>query len=72
MLNRDVRLLEEKLIADINESPILMEAKRCVLLSVLRLVEKEADKAIINENYEEAMQNTPIEEKGERNAEGTR
>lgn len=69
MQNREIRLLEERLISVLNDSPILMEAKKYVLLSVLRLVEKEADKAILQENYEETMQNTPIEEKGERNAE---
>ena len=72
MQNREIRLLEEKLIADINESPILMECKKYVLLSVLRLVEKEADKAIIKENYEETMQNTPIMEEGDlKDAEST-
>lgn len=69
MQNRDMRNLEETLISVLNESPVIMEAKKYVLLSVLRLVEKEADKEIIRENYEETMQNTPIEEKGERNAE---
>lgn len=65
MQNREMRQLEEKLIADINESPILIEAKKYVLLSVLRLVEKKADEAIIQETYEETMNNTPIFEKGE-------
>lgn len=72
MKNRDIRDLEENLVAVLNDSPVMIEAKRYVVLSVLRLVEKEADKEIIRENYEEAMQNTPIEEKGERDAEGTR
>ena len=69
MQNRNVRELEENLISVLNASPVMIEAKRYVVLSVLRLVEKEADKEIIRENYEETMQNTPIEEKGERNAE---
>jgi len=69
MRNRDIRELEENLISVLNTSPVMIEAKRYVVLSVLRLVEKEADKEIIRENYEETMQNTPIEEKGERNAE---
>ena len=69
MWNRDIRQLEENLVAVLNDSPVMIEAKRYVVLSVLRLVEKEADKEIIRENYEETMQNTPIEEKGERNAE---
>lgn len=72
MRNRDIRQLEENLVAVLNDSPVMIEAKRYVVMSVLRLVEKEADKEIIRENYEEAMQNTPIEEKGERNAESTR
>ena len=72
MRNRDIRQLEENLVAVLNDSPVMIEAKRYVVLSVLRLVEKEADKEIIRENYEETMQNTPIEEKGERDAEGTR
>ena len=72
MRNREIRQLEENLISVLNDSPVMIEAKRYVVMSVLRLVEKEADKEIIRENYEETMQNTPIEEKGERNAEGTR
>ena len=72
MRNREIRQLEENLVSVLNDSPIMIEAKRYVVLSVLRLVEKEADKEIIRENYEETMQNTPIEEKGERNAESTR
>lgn len=72
MRNREIRQLEENLISVLNDSPVMIEAKRFVVMSVLRLVEKEADKEIIRENYEETMQNTPIEEKGERNAESTR
>ena len=72
MRNREIRQLEENLVSVLNDSPVMIEAKRYVVLSVLRLVEKEADKEIIRENYEETMQNTPIEEKGERNAESTR
>ena len=70
MQNRKVRELEENLIAVLNASDVLIETKRYVLLSVLRLVEKEADKAIIQENYTEVMQHTPIEE-GEENSEST-
>ena len=71
MQNREIRQLEENLVSVLNDSPVMIEAKRFVVLSVLRLVEREADKEIIRENYEETMQNTPIEEKGERNAEST-
>lgn len=64
MLNRDIRRLEEELIQVLNVSPVMIEAKRYVLLSVLTQVEKEANKQIIFEN-------TPIEEEGENDAEGT-
>lgn len=70
MQNRDIRDLEQRLIDTLNASGVMIEAKRFVLLSVLSLVEREADKAIIQENYTEVMQNTPIEE-GEENAEST-
>lgn len=69
MQNRDIRQLQEDLIAVLNKSPVMIEAKRFVVISVLGLVEKESDRAIIQEKYEETMQNTPMEEKGERNAE---
>lgn len=71
MQNRNVRELEENLIAVLNASDVLIETKRYVLLSVLRLVEKEADKAIIQETYAETMPNTPIEEERENHAEST-
>lgn len=64
MLNRDIRRLEEELIQVLNASPVMIEAKRYVVLSVLTQVEKEANKAIIAEN-------TPIIEEGEENAEST-
>ena len=64
MLNRDIRRLEEELIEVLNASPVMIEVKKYVLLSVLRLVEKEADRQIIAEN-------TPIIEEGEENAEST-
>lgn len=64
MLNRDIRRLEEELIEVLNDSPVMIETKRYVLLSVLTQVEKEANKAIIAEN-------TPIIEEGEEDAEST-
>ena len=64
MQNRELRQLEESLISVLNNSPVIMEAKKYVLISVLHNVEKEANKEIIRENYEEAMQNAPIVEKG--------
>jgi hypothetical protein len=64
MLNRDIRRLEEELIEVLNASPVMIETKRYVLLSVLTQVEKEANKAIIAEN-------APVIEEGEENAEST-
>lgn len=71
MQNRDIRDLEQRLIDTLNASGVMIEAKRFVLLSVLSLVEREANKAIIQENYTEVMQNTPIEEAEENHAEST-
>ena len=70
-MNSKIRQLEDKLIAVLNDSDIPIEAKRLVVGNVYHLTEKEADKAILKEQYEEAMQNAPIEEKGERDAEST-
>lgn len=70
-MNSKIRQLEDKLIAVLNESEIPIEAKRLVVGNIYHLTEKEADKAILKEQYEEKMQNTPIEEKGERDAEST-
>lgn len=64
MLNRDIRRLEEELIQVLNASPVMIEVKRYVLLSVLTQVEKEANKQIIAEN-------APIIEEGEEDAEST-
>ena len=58
-MNKEIRQLETNLITVLNDSEIPIEAKRYVLLHVLSLVEKEANKAIY------AEMNEPITEKGE-------
>lgn len=71
-MNSKIRQLEDDLISILNASDLPIEVKRLVVESVYRATEKAADNAILREKYEEQMQNTPIEEKGERNAESTR
>jgi len=75
MQNRDLRDLEDNLIKVLNDSSVIMEGKKYVLLSVLRLVEKEADKAVfveVQQAVDEANANAPIVEKGNlNNAEST-
>lgn len=71
-MNSKIRQLEDDLINLINSSDIPIEAKRLIVSNIYHLTMKEADKAILKERYEEQMQNTPIEEKGERDAESTR
>ena len=67
MMNLKIRSLEDTLINDLNNSDIPVEAKRYVLLNLLHLTEKEADKAILAE-----MQKTEsVKEEGEYNAEST-
>lgn len=58
-MNKEIRQLEDNLITVLNSSEIPIEAKRYVLLNVLNLVEKEANKAIY------AEMNQPITEEGE-------
>lgn len=48
-MNRQIRQLEDDLISTLNGSNIPVEAKRYVVLDVLHLLEKEADKAILEE-----------------------
>ena len=48
-MNRQIRKLEDELISVLNGSNIPVEAKRYVVLDVLHLLEKEADKAILEE-----------------------
>lgn len=48
-MNLKTRQLEEELIAVLNGSDLPMEVKRFVVKSVYHLVEKEADKAILDE-----------------------
>ena len=58
-MNKEIRQLETNLITVLNDSEIPIEAKKYVLLHVLNLVEKQANKAIY------AEMNEPITEKGE-------
>lgn len=62
MINTKIRQLEDSIIQLLNESDVPIEAKRFVLLHLTHLVEKEADKAILNESR-------PITEYGENYAE---
>lgn len=70
-MNSKIRQLEDDLINVLNSSDIPIEVKRLVVGNIYHLTEKEADKAILKEKYEESMQNSSIEEKGEYNAEST-
>lgn len=49
MNNKDIRQLQDDIIAILNNSDVLIEAKRCVLVNVLHLVEREADRIILTE-----------------------
>ena len=64
-MNSKIRQLEDDLISILNASDLPIEVKRLVVESVYRATEKAADNAILREKYEEQMQNTPIEEKGD-------
>lgn len=48
-MNLQIRTLEDSLIAQINASPVAIEAKRLIVQNILNLIKDEADKAIINE-----------------------
>ena len=71
-MNSKIRQLEDDLVNILNASDLPIEVKRLVVGNVYHATEKTADNAILKEKYEETMQNTPIEEKGERNAKSTR
>lgn len=71
-MNSKIRQLEDDLVSILNASDLPIEVKRLVVGNVYHATEKTADNAILKEKYEETMQNTPIEEKGERNAKSTR
>ena len=64
-MNSKIRQLEDDLIAVLNASDVPIEAKRLVVGNIYHQTEKAADKAILKEKYEDQMQNTPIEEKGD-------
>ena len=71
-MNSKIRQLEDDLVNILNASDVPIEVKRLVVGNVYHATEKAADNAILKEKYEETMQNAPIEEKVERNAESTR
>ena len=61
-MNREIRQLEEDLVAVLNASDLPAEVKRLVVGNIYCLVEKKADEAIVEENR-------PITEYGESYAE---
>lgn len=64
-MNKAIRQLQDDLISLLNGSNLPIEVKRLILVDILALAEKEADKAILNELK-------PITEEGEvENAEST-
>ena len=65
-MNREIRQLGDDLINVLNSSNVPVEAKRLVVLNIVSLLEKEADRAILAEIKE------TITERGEmENAEST-
>ena len=64
-MNKQIRQLEDDLINVLNGSTIPIEAKRFVVLDVLHLIEKEADKTILAEirsNMETIVENGELED----------
>lgn len=64
-MNKQIRQLEDDLISVLNGSTIPIEAKRFVVLDVLHLIEKEADKTILAEirsNMETIVENGELED----------
>lgn len=64
-MNKQIRQLEDDLINVLNGSAIPIEAKRFVVLDVLHLIEKEADKTILAEirsNMETIVENGELED----------
>lgn len=65
-MNKKIRQFEDNLIAFFNESDLDIEIKRLVAQNILNLIEKQADKIILNELSQ------PITEMGElKDAEST-
>lgn len=64
-MNLKIRKLEDDLINTLNSSDVSIEVKRLIVNNILNLVTKEADKAILQESYEEAVKNTPDENGGD-------
>lgn len=50
MTNKEVRELEDKIIAVLNASSVQIEVKRLIISNVYHLVTKEADKTIVAES----------------------
>ncbi len=50
MTNRDIRELEDNIIALLNASDVQIEVKRLIVSNVYNLVTKEADKTILDES----------------------
>lgn len=65
-MNKEIRQLEDNLISVLNDSIVPVEAKRFVVLDIVHLLEKEADKAIMAE-----IQQTIVEKGEVENAEST-
>ena len=57
-MNRRIRELEDDIIAILNASDVLIEAKRLVVGNIYNLVSKEADKAIIEESRPKKEENS--------------
>jgi hypothetical protein len=65
-MNKKIRQFEDNLIAFFNESDLDIEIKRLIAQNILNLIEKQADKIILNELSQ------PITEMGElKDAEST-
>lgn len=52
-MNKDIRLLEDNMLAVLNESPVEMEVKRLILTNILDIIKKQADALILQELQEE-------------------
>lgn len=56
-MDLEIRQLEDNIIELLNQSTVCNEAKRLILADVLRIVTKEADKAIVEELKSKGEQN---------------
>jgi hypothetical protein len=55
-MNKEIRLLEDNLIALLNDSSLPIEVKRLVVKDVLSLVSKQADREILDEIKQEQQE----------------